>query len=483
MARAMVLIMACSMLLFTANLAEGAIPGLGVNWGHLASHNMQPSIVAKLLKDNGINKLKLFDSDPSIVKAFAGTGIEVMLGIPNDQLTRFSDSLDNAKRWVKDNVTQHLYDGGVNITYVAVGNEPFLTSYNGSFIKPTFPAIQNIQKALNEAGVGDKIKATTPLNADVYDSGTLGPSAGDFRNDTRDLMVQIVKFFQANKSPFLVNIYPFLSLYQDANFPVDFAFFDGVAQPVNDNGVLYTNVLDANYDTLVWSLRKSGVPDLKIIIGEIGWPTDADKNANLKLAKRFYDGFMKKMGSNKGTPLRPGAMEAYLFSLMDENQKSVAPGDFERHWGVLTYDGKPKFSVDFTGQGIDKLPVGAKGVGYFPAKWCEFNKNNKNKSLVTENFNYACQYGDCTRLGNGSTCEKLDENGKISYAFNMYYQINSQREEACNFKGLASVVKQNVSQGTCLFPVQIVGAGKRLGVVFGTSVVAGLLILFTLFLE
>lgn len=54
--------------------------------------------------------------------------------------------------------------------YVAVGNEPFLSSYNGSFLNVTFPALQNIQNALNEAGHGDSIKATVPLNADVYNS-------------------------------------------------------------------------------------------------------------------------------------------------------------------------------------------------------------------------------------------------------------------------------------------------------------------------
>jgi hypothetical protein len=80
--------------------------------------------------------------------------------------------------------------------------------------------------------------------------------------------------------------------------------------------MIYTNVFDANFDTLVWSLRKAGVPDMKIIVGEVGWPTDGDKNANVK---------------NVGTPLRPGHMEVYLFALIDENQKRVQPGRFESH--------------------------------------------------------------------------------------------------------------------------------------------------------
>ncbi|KAA8530955.1 hypothetical protein F0562_005678 [Nyssa sinensis] len=462
-------------------VADGSTKGLGVNWGSQASHNLHPSIVAQMLKDNGITKVKLFDSDSWTVKAFAGTGIEVMLGIPNNQLTRFSDSLDHAKDWVKENVTKHLYDGGVQIKYVAVGNEPFLKSYNGSFMKPTYPALKNVQKALDEAGLGDKIKATIPLNADVYDTNSGNPSGGDFRSDIKDLMVQIVKFLHASNAPFLVNIYPFLSLYLNPDFPVDFAFFDGGAKPINDKGVQYSTMFDANLDTLVWALKKAGVPNLKIVVGEIGWPTQGDINANAKLAKRFYDGFLKKMASDKGTPLRPGHFEAYLFSLLDEDQKSIAPGDFERHWGIFRYDGQPKFPMDFSGQGQDKLPIAAKGVQYLPSQWCVFNKDIKNMSLVPENLDYACAQTDCTSLKYGSSCNKLDLYGNISYAFNMYYQTNDQDVEACNFNGLAMVVKQNASQGNCLFPVQIVSTGKRFEVGFGTSVFAGLLILFALF--
>jgi hypothetical protein len=45
---------------------------------------------------------------------------------------------------------------------VAVGNEPFLKAYNGSFMKTTFPALKNVQKALDEAGIGGSVKAVVP---------------------------------------------------------------------------------------------------------------------------------------------------------------------------------------------------------------------------------------------------------------------------------------------------------------------------------
>lgn len=98
--------------------AEAAVSGVGVNWGAIASHPMDPPIVVNLLKDNGIKKVKLFDADSWTVSAFSGTDIEVMVGIPNDQLKELSKDQDNAEDWVKQNVSKHVHDGGVNIRCV-----------------------------------------------------------------------------------------------------------------------------------------------------------------------------------------------------------------------------------------------------------------------------------------------------------------------------------------------------------------------------
>ncbi|XP_010242326.1 PREDICTED: glucan endo-1,3-beta-glucosidase 8-like [Nelumbo nucifera] len=467
----------CSVLLLSGHLTQG----IGVNWGNIMSQPLHPTTVVRMLKDNGIKKVKLFDSDYRTVSSLAGSGIQVMVAIPNDQLQLFSNDYDSAKYWVEENITSHLYKGGVDIKYVAIGNEPFLKSYHGVFTRHTFPTLKNIQRALDEAGVGNKIKATIPLNADVYDSSTGKPSGGSFRKDIREVMTKIVKHLNKNKAPFVVNIYPFLSLYANDNFPMEFAFFEGGSKPIYDNGVKYTNVLDANHDTLVWSLRKAGVPKLKIIIGEIGWPTDGDKNANVRYAKRFYDGLFKRLASDKGTPLRAGRMDIYLFSLFDENQKSVLPGFFERHWGIFRYDGKPKFRMDFSGEGHDKLLVAAKGVKYLPRQWCVFDREIKNMSRVPANMDFACNYADCTPLVNGGSCSGLDIKWKTSYAFNIYFQMQNQAMDACDFQGLAILTTKNVSRGSCLFPVQIVSAGERLK--FGSMLTLLLMmIMFTLLL-
>lgn len=433
--------------------------GIGVNWGTMATHQLPARTVVQMLQDNGIKKVKLFDADQNTMSALAGTNIQVMIAIPNDQLALMND-YHAAKKWVDRNVTRYNFNGGVNIKYVAVGNEPFLTAYNGSFLNTTFPALQNIQNALNEAGVGDVIKATVPLNADVYDSpeNKRVPSAGRFRANINDLMTQIVNFMDKNNAPFTVNIYPFLSLYGNDDFPFDYAFFDGGATPIQDKGIQYTNVFDANFDTLVSALKAAGFGDMPVIVGEVGWPTDGDKNGKSSYAQRFYTGLLKRLAAKQGTPLRPNSdIEVYLFGLIDEDAKSIAPGDFERHWGIFRYDGQPKYPIDLSGQGQNKLLIGAKNVKYLPQQWCVFNPDTQGDlSKLGDNINYACTFSDCTSLGYGSTCNGvLDANGNASYAFNMYFQAQNQDDMSCVFQGLGMITTQDHSQGECRFIVQL----------------------------
>lgn len=51
--------------------------------------------------------------------------------------------------------------------WVAVGNEPFLTAYEGMYLTTTVPALRNIVNAVANAGLADTVKATIPFNADI----------------------------------------------------------------------------------------------------------------------------------------------------------------------------------------------------------------------------------------------------------------------------------------------------------------------------
>ncbi|EEF47022.1 Glucan endo-1,3-beta-glucosidase precursor, putative [Ricinus communis] len=433
------------------------VTSAGVNWGTMTTQLLPPEKVVHMLKQNGFQKLKLFDADERIMAALIGTDIEVMLAIPNYMLHQMSADPDAAASWVDSNVTSWLYDGGVNIKYIAVGNEPFLQAYNGSYLRVTLPALRNIQHALDHAKIISQVKVTVPFNADIYYSPDANPvpSAGDFRPELRDPTIEIVQFLHSNDAPFTVNIYPFLSLYSNEYFPLDFAFFEGTNKPIKDGDLIYTNVFDANFDTLIWALNKAGYPDLKIIIGEVGWPTDGDKHANLQYAKKFNQGLIQHVLSGKGTPARKGKIDVYLFSLIDENAKSIAPGSFERHWGLFEYDGKPKYELDISGLKEDKGLVAVEGVKYMLRKWCVLDPSASDVEELPESINYACSLSDCTALGYGSSCNHLSVEGNASYAFNMYYQVFGQKDWECDFSGLAIITDKDPSDDHCEFPIMI----------------------------
>ncbi|XP_051124913.1 glucan endo-1,3-beta-glucosidase 6-like [Andrographis paniculata] len=438
------------LLLWVLAAAAVAESSIGVNWGTVALHRLSPEVVVDLLKDNKITKVKLFDADPAVLSALAGSGIEVMVGIPNEMLSAFSTSASATDSWVAQNVSKFVGKGGVDIKYVAVGNEPFLTSYSGQFQPYVVPAVMNLQQSLAKANLAGTVKIVVPCNADAYESSL--PSQGTFRSDLTQIMAQLVSFLNSTGAPFVVNIYPFLSLYSSSDFPQDYAFFGGTSHPVVDGSNIYYNAFDGNLDTLIAALSKLGFGQMPIVIGEIGWPTDGAVSANLNAAKAFNQGLVNHVVSNKGTPLRPGVSPAdiYLFSLLDEGAKSILPGNFERHWGIFTFDGQAKYPLNL-GNGRLK---NAKQVKYLPSRWCVANPY-RDLSAVANHFRLACSYADCTTLNYGGSCNDIGEKGNISYAFNSYYQLQKQNPKSCDFDGLGMVTSSNPSVGDCRFLVGV----------------------------
>lgn len=90
---------------------------LGCNWGVEASHPLPPDITVRLLRDNGISKVKLFEAEPLVLRALGRSGIEVMLGIPNDFLAPLASSVSIAEQWVTQNVSNFISKYGVDIRY------------------------------------------------------------------------------------------------------------------------------------------------------------------------------------------------------------------------------------------------------------------------------------------------------------------------------------------------------------------------------
>lgn len=181
---------------------------------------------------------------------------------------------------------------------------------------------------------------------------------GDFRFEFRDVMIEIINFLYIYDFFFMVNIYFFLSFYGNVYFFVDFVFFDGSNNFLRDGDLVYNNVFDVNFDILVCVMERYSFLGMKIIVGEVGWFMDGDKNVNVKSVKRFNQGMVKYVMFGNGILARKGViMDVYFFSFVDEDVKSIVLGIFERYWGIFEFDGRFKYEFDLFGKGDDKILV------------------------------------------------------------------------------------------------------------------------------
>ncbi|GFY98593.1 O-Glycosyl hydrolases family 17 protein [Actinidia rufa] len=126
-----------------------------------------------------------------------------------------------------------------------------------------------------------------------------------------------------------------------------------------------------------------------MIVGEVGWPTDGDINANKDNARRFDQGLINCIMQGQGTPKCTSPPDIYVFALIDEDAKSIQPG----------------ISSDT-------------GCVRLRWQWCimapEASVSDRN---LPNMIDYACIYEDCTSLGYGSSCSGLDVRSNASYAF------------------------------------------------------------------
>jgi len=164
--------------------AAGDAGKIGICHGRVGSNLPPPSAAAALLKQNGITKARLFLPDPAVLPAFAAAGIDLMVGVPNENLTFLAASgPEGSARWLRSAVLAHA--PAERARYLAFGNEVL---YNNQFYAPHLvPAMRNLHSALAALGLGGRVKvssahassvlaASYPTSAGAFDAASLGPS-------------------------------------------------------------------------------------------------------------------------------------------------------------------------------------------------------------------------------------------------------------------------------------------------------------------
>jgi hypothetical protein len=464
---------------FAADIADAG--EVGVNYGTVANDLPDPASVVNLLKQNGITMVKIFDTNPKVLKSFANTSIKMMVMLPNENLADAARDKGYALDWARSHVAAYL--PATQIRAVAVGNEVFDSrpDLNSDLV----PAMANVQAALAQLGLADDVKVTTPIAFSAV-TDSFPPSSGRFRDDVAEsVMKPMLEFLQRTGSYLTVNIYPFLAYSDNPDqISLDYALgnsnhggrndddttttgqlldaaqIENNGVPDDDTGLVYYSLLDAQLDATYFAMEKMGFPNLSAYIGETGHPSGGRRRgagrkprrgrrhlmagddedppvATVANAHAYINNVINRvLSGNTGTPHRPDAdMDVYIFALFNENQKGSGSDDIEQNFGLFYPNMQKVYEFDFRH---------ASGGGRSAkASWCVANAAVGDSRLQAA-LDYACGHGaDCGAIQPGATCFQPDTKAAhASYAFNSYYQRKGRASGTCDFAGAASVVYQ-----------------------------------------
>ncbi|KAG5564424.1 hypothetical protein RHGRI_000567 [Rhododendron griersonianum] len=321
----------------------------GINYGRIADNIPSPDKVVTLLRAAKIKNVRIYDADHSVLKAFSGSGLELVVGLPNGNVKNMSYNPDNALAWVKENVLAFL--PGTNIVGIAVGNE-ILGGGDDSLAEALLGAAKNLYNATKELKLDDAIQISTAHSQAVF-SDSYPPSNCTFKESVVQYMKPLLEFFSQIGSPFCLNAYPFLAyIYNPGQIDINYALFksnDGIYDEKAD--LHYDNMLDAQIDAAYAALEDAGFRKMEVIVTETGWASHGDQNeaaATVGNATTYNYNLRKRLAKRKGTPRRPkSVLKVYVFALFNEYQKPGATS--ERNFGLFKADGSIAYDIGFPG--------------------------------------------------------------------------------------------------------------------------------------
>ncbi|KAI6697777.1 hypothetical protein NL676_017896 [Syzygium grande] len=453
------------LLLSSSFFMQGAHANIGVNYGTVANDLPPPAQVAHfLLESTTINRIRLFDANPDIIKAFAHTGIAVTITVPNELIPQLT-KLSNAQDWVRTNVEPYV--PATNIVRILVGNE-VLSTANKLMIGSLVTSMRMLHTALVDASLDRRIKVSTPHSLGILSSST-PPSSGKFRQGYDvHVLKPLLSFHRETGSPFLVNPYPFFGFSEDT---LDYALFRPNSGVVDENTKLvYMNMLDGQLDAVYSAMKLLGFTDIEIVIAETGWPSMGDStqvSVNTKTAAEYNSNLIRHVSSGTGTPLMPKrTFETYIFALFNENLK---PGPLcERNFGLFRPDMTPVYDAGIlrptarSSIPVDPVPVPSSMTPpTSPAsmsppngkQWC-LPKAGADPDALQRNIDYICGLGlDCRPIQEDSACFLPNTvRAHAAYAMNAYYQAMGRNDYDCDFKETGAVTTVNPSYGKCTYP-------------------------------
>ncbi|KAF7007871.1 hypothetical protein CFC21_022765 [Triticum aestivum] len=428
--------------------ASGAFVGINIGTG--VSDLPSASDIVSTLKAMKIQHVRLVDSDHQMLVALANTGIEVMVGVPNDQLLRVGQSRPAAVDWVNKNVAAYI--PATNITYIAVGDEVLSTLPNAALV--LVPALQFLQSALLAANLNTQVKLSSPHSMDMIPKA-FPPSTATFNSTWSSIMLPYLQFLKSTGSSFMLNAQPYYSYVGGQGvFPLEYALFRSlnpnsqVADP--NTNLFYTNMFDAMVDAAYNSMKAMNFTNISVIVTASGWPWRGGRNepaADVDNALAYNTNLIRHVLNNSGTPSQPdNQVSTYLFELFNEDRRAGPVS--EQSWGIMFTNASAVYSLTFEDVATNNTDSpGLRGM------FCVAN-SSATHSALKQSLDWVCGPGsaNCSAIQPGQQCYKADDIVAVaSYAFNDYYHRTQASGGTCNFNGTATISSTDPSHGSCVF--------------------------------
>ncbi|KQK05741.1 lichenase-2 [Brachypodium distachyon] len=315
-----------------ASIPKG-VESIGVCYGMSANNLPPPKTVVSMFKYNKITSMRLYAPDKAALQALGGSGINVVVGAPNDMLASLATSPAAAAAWVRNNIQAHP---SVSFQYVVVGNE-----VAGAPTKYLVPAMENVHSALAAARLGH-ITVTTSVSQAILGVWS-PPSQARFTGEAAAFMGYVMRFLAKTRAPLMANIYPYLAwAYKPSAMDIRYALFTAPGPVIHDGPVAYQNLFDTTVDAFYAAMEKHDGRGVKLVVSESGWPSAGGVAATPENARVYNQHLIDHVG--RGTPRHPGPIETYIFSMFNEELK---PKGVEQHWGLFYPDAKHIYPIKF----------------------------------------------------------------------------------------------------------------------------------------
>lgn len=326
---------------------------LGINYGMVADNLPPPSEVVRLIQSLSVTTTRIYNTNSSVLQAFADTGISFIVGIGNEDVPSLTNPA-TASTWIQENIANYLPN--TLISAIAVGNEVF-TGNDTELMNSLLPAMQNLHSALSNLGLDGQVLVSTAHSLAIL-SNSYPPSQGQFGSAIAGTyLTPLLDFLSNISAPFMINAYPYFAYKASPEtISLPYCLFESTTVGVTDasSGLVYFNMLDAQVDAIYQALEALGYSNMDVMVSETGWPSAGDPGeagATIENAQAYNTNLIKRLASDRGTPQRPDKpLKAYIFALFNEDQKPGASS--ERNYGLFKPDGTPVYDLGLQHQDV-----------------------------------------------------------------------------------------------------------------------------------